>query len=59
MLRSQLGPELFRKSVKTYLARHKHGNVVTEDLRSIIEEISGQSFDRFFAQYVFHARHPE
>ena len=59
MLRSQLGPELFRKSVKTYLERHKHGNVVTEDLRSIIEEISGQSFDRFFDQYVFHAHHPE
>ena len=59
MLRSQLGPELFRKCVKTYLERHKHGNVVTEDLRSIIEEISGNSFDRFFDQYVFHAHHPE
>ena len=59
MLRSQLGPELFRKCVKTYLERHKHGNVVTEDLRSIIEELSGNSFDRFFDQYVFHAHHPE
>ena len=59
MLRSQLGPELFRKCVKTYLERHRHGNVVTEDLRSIIEEYSGRSFDRFFDQYVFHAHHPE
>ena len=59
MLRSQLGPELFRKCVRTYLERHKHSNVVTEDLRSIIEELSGQSFDRFFDQYVFHAHHPE
>ncbi|MDP6796046.1 MAG: M1 family metallopeptidase, partial [Verrucomicrobiota bacterium] len=59
MLRSQLGPELFRKCVKTYLERHRHGNVVTEDLRSIIEEHSGRSFDRFFDQYVFHAHHPE
>ena len=59
MLRSQLGPDLFRKCVKTYLNRHKHGNVVTEDLRSIIEEYSGRSFDRFFDQYVFHAHHPE
>ncbi len=59
MLRSQLGPELFRKCVRTYLEKHKHGNVVTEDLRSIIEKISGQSFDRFFDQYVFHAHHPE
>ena len=59
MLRSQLGPELFRKCVKSYLERHQHGNVVTEDLRSIIEEYSGRSFDRFFDQYVFHAHHPE
>jgi len=59
MLRSQLGPDLFRKCVKTYLNRHQHGNVVTEDLRSIIEEYSGRSFDRFFDQYVFHAHHPE
>ena len=59
MLRSQLGPDLFRKCVKTYLERHRHGNVVTEDLRSIIEEHSGRSFDRFFDQYVFHAHHPE
>ncbi len=59
MLRSQLGPDLFRKVVKTYLERHRHGNVVTEDLRSIIEELSGNSFDRFFDQYVYHAHHPE
>ena len=59
MLRSQLGPDLFRQCVKTYLNRHQHSNVVTEDLRSIIEEYSGRSFDRFFDQYVFHAHHPE
>ena len=59
MLRSQLGSDLFRKCVKTYLERHRHGNVVTEDLRSIIEENSGRSFDRFFDQYVYHAHHPE
>ena len=28
-------------------------------MRSIIEEHSGRSFDRFFDQYVFHAHHPE
>ncbi|SVE55942.1 uncharacterized protein METZ01_LOCUS508796, partial [marine metagenome] len=59
MLRSQLGPDLFRKAIKTYLERHRHGNVVTENLRAAIEEVSGNSFDRFFDQYVFHAHHPE
>tara|TARA_Y100001934_G_scaffold278245_1_gene378999 strand:+ start:2078 stop:4669 length:2592 start_codon:yes stop_codon:yes gene_type:complete len=59
MLRSQLGPELFRKAVKIYLERHRHGSVVTENLRAAIEEVTGNSYDRFFDQYVYHAHHPE
>jgi aminopeptidase N len=59
MLRSSLGPDLFRQVVKTYLERYRHGNVVTENLRSVIEEFSGKSHDRFFDQYVYHAHHPE
>ena len=58
-LRSQLGPDLFRKAVKIYLERHRHGSVVTENLRAAIEEVTGNSFDRFFDQYVYHAHHPE
>jgi aminopeptidase N len=59
MLRSQLGEDLFRRCVKTYLERHQYGNVVTEDLNKVIEELSGRSFDQFFNQYVYHAHHPE
>jgi aminopeptidase N len=59
MLRSQLGEDLFRRCVKTYLDRHAFGNVTTEDLNKVIEELSGRSFDRFFNQYVYHAHHPE
>ncbi len=59
MLRSQLGPELFRDCVKTYLERHRHSNVVTEDLRRVVEERSGRSFDRFFDQWIFHGRFPD
>jgi aminopeptidase N len=59
MLRSQLGEDLFRRCVKTYLERHAFGVVVTEDLNKIIEELSGRSFDQFFNQYVYHAHHPE
>ena len=32
MLRSQLGQDLYRRCIATYLERHKYGNVVTEDL---------------------------
>ena len=59
MLRSQLGEDLYRRCVKTYLERHQYGSVVTEDLNKVIEELSGRSFDQFFNQYVYHAHHPE
>jgi aminopeptidase N len=53
MLRCQLGDPLFRRVIQTYLERHALGTVVTEDLRSIIEELSGRSFDRFFDQWLY------
>jgi aminopeptidase N len=59
MLRDRLGDDLYRLCVQTYLERHALGSVVTEDLNAVAEELSGRSFDRFFDQYVYHARHPE
>lgn len=58
MLREQLGDDLFRKCIHTYLERHKFTSVVTEDLNKVVEELSGQSFDGFFDQWVYHAAHP-
>ena len=59
MLRSQLGTDLYRRCIRTYLERNQFGNVVTEDLNRVIEELSGRSFDQFFDQWVYHARQPE
>ena len=59
MLRSQLGEVLYRQCIKTYLERHQYGNVITEDLNAVIEELSGRSYDQFFDQWVYHAHHPE
>lgn len=59
MLRSQLGEDLYRRSIRAYLQRHRFGNVVTEDLARVIEELSGRSYDRFFDQWVYHAHYPE
>ena len=59
MLRSQLGEDLYRRCIKTYLERHQFDNVTTEDLNGVIEELSGRSFDQFFNQYVYHASQPE
>jgi len=59
MLRSQLGDDLYRRCIKTYLERHLYGNVVTDDLRAVIEELSGRSYDQFFDQWLYHGYHPE
>ncbi len=59
MLRSQFGEELYRKAIKTFIERHALGNVVTDDLRQVFEELSGKPLDRFFDQWVFHAGMPE
>jgi aminopeptidase N len=59
MLRAQLGEELYRRCIRTYLERHRYGNVTTEDLRAVIEELSGRSFDQFFDQWLYHAHFPE
>jgi aminopeptidase N len=59
MLHSQLGEDLYRRCIKTYLERHRYGNVITEDLRAVIEELSGRSYDQFFNQWLYHAHYPE
>ncbi|MEZ5383940.1 MAG: M1 family aminopeptidase [Prosthecobacter sp.] len=59
MLRSQLGADLFRKCVKTYLDRHRNGIVGTDDLQDVVEEVSGLSFDQFFDQWLYHGGVPE
>lgn len=59
MLRRQLGPDLFRLGVKTYLERHRDGIVTTDDLQQALEDVSGLSFDQFFDQWVYHGGHPE
>ena len=59
MLRSQLGEDLYRRCIKTYLERHQFGNVVTEALAHVVEELSGRSYDQFFDQWLYHAHYPE
>ncbi|MBI1784319.1 M1 family metallopeptidase, partial [Candidatus Sumerlaeota bacterium] len=59
MLRAQLGDDLYKKCIKRYLEQHAFGNVVTEDLNSVVEELSGRSFDPFFDQWVYHGGLPK
>jgi aminopeptidase N len=59
MLRHQLGPDLYRRTVKTFVERHQFDTIVTEDFNAVLEELSGRSFDQFFDQWVYHAGVPE
>lgn len=59
MLRSELGPDLYRKVVQTYLKRYQFKNVVTENFIAVLEEVTGRSWDRFADQWLYHGGHPE
>ncbi|MBN1343312.1 MAG: HEAT repeat domain-containing protein [Phycisphaerae bacterium] len=59
MLRTGLGKDLYRRCITEYVKRYALQSVVTEDLSAVFEETTGRSFDRFFDQWIYHARHPE
>ncbi|MDP1661526.1 MAG: M1 family aminopeptidase [Phycisphaerales bacterium] len=53
MLRERLGDDLFWKGVRLYIDRYKFQCVETSDFRKTLEEVSGQSLERFFDQWAF------
>ncbi len=59
MLRNELGEELYRQCIKTYMERYALCCVQTPDLSSVVEALSGRSFDQFFDQWVYHAGFPK
>jgi aminopeptidase N len=59
MIRNYVGDENFRKSLKSYLDKHRYKSVETDDLRKAFEETTMQNFHEFFKQWVYGAGHPE
>jgi aminopeptidase N len=59
MLSAELGEEIFRKCIRTYMERNALSCVETTNLSSVVEELSGRSFDQFFDQWVHHAGFPK
>lgn len=51
MLRMRLGDEVFFRGLKEYVDRFKFRTVETSDLRQVLEEVSGESLEQFFAQW--------
>lgn len=59
MIRTRLGPDLYRECIRTYLDRHRNGVATTDDLLDVLEEKSGLSFDQFADQWLYHGGLPE
>jgi aminopeptidase N len=60
MLRNYIGNDYLRKSLKNYLKVYGGKTAETDDLRKILEEVSGKDLGLFFDQWVYgSAGHPK
>ncbi len=51
MLKERLGEKAFLAGTRLYVQRHAFGEVETDDFRRCLEEVSGESLERFFVQW--------
>lgn len=58
MLRQSLGDELFFKCIAEYVKRSAWQDAESDDLRKVIEDLSGRSYERFFQQWVYRSGAP-
>ncbi len=52
MLRGIVGDDAFFEGIRTYYARFLHRAVLTDDFRSVMEEVSGMELEWFFRQWI-------
>ncbi len=59
MIRTELGDELFSKTIHTFVQDNAHKTVETVDLLRAIEKATGCNLLSLFDQYVFRGGHPD
>lgn len=59
MLNDLVGEELFWRSIRHFLEKHRHSVVETNDLKIAFEDVTGYNLDWFFGQWVFGGGLPE
>jgi aminopeptidase N len=59
MIRTELGEELFWKTIHTFVQDNAHKTVETVDLLRAIEKATGRNLLFLFDQYVFRGGHPD
>lgn len=52
MLRSQLGTETFWDGIREYYRRYQNQNASSDELRQVMEQVSGQKLSWFFEQWL-------
>ena len=58
MLRCVIGTEKFWQGMREYYRRYRDANASTDDLRQVVEEISGTDLGWFFRQWLLRAGSP-
>lgn len=58
MLRFVLGDRLFWNAMHHYIVKYQHTNVETNDLKTAIEEATGQNLYWFFSEWIYKAGYP-
>jgi tetratricopeptide (TPR) repeat protein len=59
MLRYVIGDDKFFQTLKTYAQQYAWKSVNTDDFRKVAEDVSGQSLDYFFIQWIESSSAPE
>lgn len=59
MLRREVGDEAFWKGIRTYYDRYRLSNALTDDLRRVMEEVSGRDLTTFFRQWLYRPGFPD
>jgi aminopeptidase N len=59
MLRTMMGDSSFYRSIRKYYATYSGKNAETDDLRRIMEEVSGKNLQPFFQQWLYTPGNPE
>ncbi|UCE19534.1 MAG: hypothetical protein JSV84_04100 [Gemmatimonadota bacterium] len=59
MLRYVVGDDTFFQILLEYRAQYEFGNVTTEDLQAVCEQVSGQDLNWFFQEWIYESWHPE
>jgi len=59
MLRFEIGEEDFWKGIRLFYERYRYGNALTDDLRQVMEDVSGSDMGWFFHQWLYVAGQPD